>query len=112
MKIVEDLLDEDATVNPVFFTDYFTFLSPLAKARLDQPAIAQRFECFVAGLEIGNAYSELNDPQEQKKRLLEQIKDDTETGMKTIDEDFATALEYGMPPAGGLGIGVDRLVCC
>ena len=110
MKLVEDILEEDATVNPVFFTDYFTFLSPLAKTRPDQPAVAQRFECFIAGMEVGNAYSELNDPQEQRKRLLEQIKDDTETEMKVIDEDFVAALEYGMPPAGGLGIGIDRLV--
>jgi len=110
MKIVEDLLDEDAAANPIFLTDYFTFLSPLAKAKPDDPALAQRFECFIAGLEVGNAYSELNDSQEQQKRLLEDLKDDTETALKNIDEDFIQALEYGMPPAGGLGIGVDRLV--
>ena len=74
------------------------------------PLIAQRFECFIAGLEVGNAYSELNDPQEQRKRLEEDLADDTETGNRQVDEDFLSALEYGMPPAGGLGIGVDRLV--
>ncbi len=110
MKIVEDILDEDATVNPVFFTDYFTFLCPLAKTKKDNPFISERFECFVAGLEVGNAYSELNDPQEQKARLLEDLTDDTETGLRNIDEDFIHALEYGMPPAGGLGIGIDRLI--
>jgi len=110
MKIVEDLLDEDATTNPIFLTDYFTFLSPLAKAKQDDQALAQRFECFIAGLEVGNAYSELNDSQEQQKRLLEDLKDDAETALRNIDEDFIQALEYGMPPAGGLGIGVDRLV--
>ncbi len=110
MKIVEDILDEDATVNPVFFTDYFTFLCPLAKTKKDNPFISERFECFVAGLEVGNAYSELNDPQEQKLRLLEDLTDDTETGSRNIDEDFIHALEYGMPPAGGLGIGIDRLI--
>ena len=110
MKIVEDILDEDSTMNPVFFTDYFTFLCPLAKTKKDNPFISERFECFVAGLEVGNAYSELNDPQEQKARLLEDLTDDTETGLRTIDEDFIHALEYGMPPAGGLGIGIDRLV--
>ncbi|HOW35151.1 MAG TPA: lysine--tRNA ligase [Candidatus Omnitrophota bacterium] len=110
MKIAEDLLEEEATANPVFFTDYFTFLSPLAKARVDDPTIAQRFEFFIAGMEVGNAYSELNDPQEQRRRLVEDLTDDTETGNRTIDEDFLNALEYGMPPAGGLGIGVDRLV--
>ncbi len=110
MKIVEDILDEDATMNPVFFTDYFTFLCPLAKTKKDNPFISERFECFVAGLEVGNAYSELNDPQEQKARLLEDLTDDTETGLRNIDEDFIHALEYGMPPAGGLGIGIDRLI--
>ena len=110
MKIVEDMLEEDENQNPVFFTDYFTFLSPLAKADPDNPHIAQRFEVFIAGLEVGNAYSELNDPIEQKKRLQADLNDDVETGNKNIDEDFIHALEYGMPPAGGLGIGVDRLV--
>ena len=110
MKIVEDLLDENATVNPIFLIDYFTFLSPLAKARLDNPLLAQRFEFFIAGMEVGNAYSELNDPIEQRKRLIEDLQDDVETGARNIDEDFLNALEYGMPPAGGLGIGIDRLV--
>ena len=110
MKIVEDLLEEEATVDPVFFTDYFTFLCPLAKTVPGNPAISQRFECFVGGMEIGNAYSELNDPLEQRKRLEADLKDDTETGLRSVDEDFLTALEYGMPPAGGLGIGIDRLV--
>jgi lysyl-tRNA synthetase class 2 len=110
MKIAEEILDEGATMNPVFFTDYFTFLCPLAKTKKDNPYLSERFECFVAGLEVGNAYSELNDPQEQQARLAEDLTDDTETGLRNIDEDFIHALEYGMPPAGGLGIGIDRLV--
>ncbi len=110
MKIVEDVLEEEASPNPIFLTDYFSFLSPLAKTFAHQPAIAERFECFIGGLEVGNAYSELNDPLEQRKRLLENIEDDLETGIHQIDEDFLQALEYGMPPAGGLGIGIDRLV--
>ena len=110
MKIVEDMLEEEDLTNPVFFTDYFTFLSPLAKTDPNNPLIAQRFECFIAGMEIGNAYSELNDPIEQRKRLTEDLDDDVETGNREIDEDFIHALEYGMPPAGGLGIGIDRLV--
>ncbi len=110
MKMVEEVLDENQKANPVFLLDYFTFLSPLAKAKPDNPAIAQRFEFFIAGMEVGNAYSELNDPQEQRKRLVADLDDDVETGNRTIDEDFVTALEYGMPPAGGLGIGIDRLV--
>ncbi|HBR14890.1 MAG TPA: lysine--tRNA ligase [Candidatus Omnitrophica bacterium] len=110
MKIVEELLEEDEIIHPVFFTDYFTFLCPLAKTLPDRPAISQRFELFVAGMEVGNAYSELNDPQEQRRRLTEDLDDDIETGNRTLDEDFIHALEYGMPPAGGLGIGIDRLV--
>ncbi len=110
MKMVEDVLDQSHKANPVFLLDYFTFLSPLAKAKPDNPHIAQRFEFFIAGMEVGNAYSELNDPQEQKKRLVADLEDDVETGNRNIDEDFVTALEYGMPPAGGLGIGIDRLV--
>ncbi|MEI6437935.1 MAG: lysine--tRNA ligase [Candidatus Omnitrophota bacterium] len=110
MKIVEEVLDEDATMDPVFFTDYFTFLCPLAKTDPANPALSKRFEFFIAGMEVGNAYSELNDPQEQRLRLEEDLQDDTETGLRNIDEDFVRALEYGMPPAGGLGIGIDRLV--
>lgn len=110
MKIVEEILDEDASVDPVFFTDYFTFLCPLAKTDPANPALSKRFEFFIAGMEVGNAYSELNDPAEQRARLLEDLQDDTETGLRNIDEDFVKALEYGMPPAGGLGIGIDRLV--
>ncbi len=110
MKIVEDFLEEEATVNPLFLLDYFTFLSPLAKAKPEDPAVAQRFELFIAGLEIGNAYSELNDAEEQRRRLQDDLQDDTETGLRNVDEDFLQALEYGMPPAGGLGIGIDRLV--
>jgi lysyl-tRNA synthetase class 2 len=110
MKIVEEILDENATMDPVFFTDYFTFLCPLAKTDPNNPAISKRFEVFIAGMEVGNAYSELNDPQEQRVRLLEDLADDTETGLRNVDEDFVHALEYGMPPAGGLGIGIDRLV--
>ncbi len=110
MKIVEEELESEANANPVFFTDYFTFLSPLAKSSPQDPAIAQRFEVFIAGLEVGNAYSELNDPREQHERLVGDLEDDTETGQRKVDEDFLRALEYGMPPAGGLGIGVDRLI--
>jgi len=110
MKIVEEMLDEEQTINPIFFTDYFTFLCPLAKTDACNPGISQRFEVFIGGMEVANAYSELNDPIEQRKRLEEDLDDDIETGNRNIDEDFLNALEYGMPPAGGLGIGIDRLV--
>jgi lysyl-tRNA synthetase class 2 len=110
MNIVEETLEEDNIVNPVFFTDYFTFLCPLAKNHPGNPHVSQRFEVFIAGMEVGNAYSELNDPCEQRARLLEDLGEDRETGNRSIDEDFLNALEHGMPPAGGLGIGVDRLI--
>ncbi len=110
MKIIEDLLQDDAVSRPIFFTDYFSFLSPLAKTKENNPLIAERFELFMGGMEVANAYSELNDPQEQKKKLQEALSEIDEEELKNIDEDFVTALEYGMPPAGGLGIGIDRLV--
>jgi len=110
VKIVEDILEEGMSFNPVFFTDYFTHLCPLAKTRKDNPLISERFELFIAGFEIANAYSELNDPIEQKRRFIEEIKDLPAEEQKTVDEDYVLALEHAMPPAGGLGIGIDRLV--
>ncbi|MCM8780187.1 MAG: lysine--tRNA ligase [Candidatus Omnitrophica bacterium] len=110
VKIVEDILEEEMSFNPVFFTDYFTNLSPLAKAKKENPLLSERFELFIAGFEIANAYTELNDPLEQKKRFIEEIKDLPPEEEKAVDEDYVLALEYAMPPAGGLGIGIDRLV--
>lgn len=109
-KIIEDILEEDMSMNPTFVTDYFTNLCPLAKSRKDNPLIAERFELYVGGLEIANAYSELNDPAEQKRRFEEEIKELNPDEKKTVDQDYVLALEHGMPPAGGLGIGIDRLV--
>lgn len=107
LKVVEDHLQEAGQSSPVFFVDYFTQLSPLAKRKPDNPLLSERFELFIAGMEVANAYSELNDPLEQRSRLGEDLKDNPEG---KLDEDFLNALEYGMPPAGGLGIGIDRLV--
>jgi len=98
------------TANPTFITDYFTSLCPLAKTRQDNPLISERFELYIAGLEVGNAYSELNDPIEQRRRFEEEIKDLKADEQKNVDEEYILALEHGMPPAGGLGIGIDRLV--
>jgi len=109
-KIVEDGLEQDLQANPIFITDYFTSLCPLAKVKKDNPLISERFELYVAGMEIANAYSELNDPLEQRRRFEEEIKDLTGEEKKNIDNDYLLALEHGMPPAGGLGIGIDRLV--
>jgi len=108
VRLVEDFLQEDQPKTPIFFTDYFTILCPLAKTNKDNPLLSERFELFMAGMEVANAYSELNDPQEQKKRFLDEIKEGEKD--KKLDEDYVLALEYGMPPAGGLGIGIDRLV--
>jgi len=109
-KIIEDILEQEVNLNPTFITDYFTNLCPLAKTKKEDPLISERFELYVAGLEIGNAYSELNDPAEQERRFQEEIKELSPDEKKAIDEDYILALEYGMPPAGGLGIGIDRLV--
>ncbi|MFA5168389.1 MAG: lysine--tRNA ligase [Candidatus Omnitrophota bacterium] len=94
--------------DPVFVIDYPTVMTPLAKAKAEDPELVYRFELFVAKMEIANAFSELNDPAVQRQRLTEQKELIGES--KEIDEDFLSALEYGMPPAGGLGIGIDRLV--
>ncbi len=98
------------SLNPTFVTDYFTVMCPLAKTREDNPLISQRFELYIAGLEVGNAYSELNDPIEQRKRFEEEVKELGADERKSVDDDYCLALEHGMPPAGGLGIGIDRLV--
>ncbi len=109
-KIIEEVLEEGIGLNPTFVTDYFTSLCPLAKAKADNPLVSERFELYIAGLEVGNAYSELNDPVEQRRRFKEEIKELASEEKKDVDEEFCLALEHGMPPAGGLGIGIDRLV--
>lgn len=97
--------------HPVFVTDYFTELCPLAKKNKSNPHISERFELYVGGMELANGYSELNDPIDQRQRLLAELKEKgKESTFETLDEDFLFALEHGMPPAGGLGIGIDRLV--
>jgi lysyl-tRNA synthetase, class II len=106
INIVGELIEPKAENHPVFVVDMFKELSPLAKENPEKPGLVERFELYIGGMEIANAYSELNDPVDQKERFLEQAKADPDA---TVDEDFIRALEYGMPPAGGLGIGVDRL---
>jgi lysyl-tRNA synthetase class 2 len=85
-------------------------MTPLCRELPDRPGFADRFECYVAGFELSNAYTELNDPIEQRKRLLDQAGGDEMAKAGKVDEDFLAALEHGMPPAGGIGIGIDRLV--
>ncbi|WNE40638.1 MAG: Lysine--tRNA ligase [Mycoplasmataceae bacterium] len=103
---------EKKLINPTFIYDYPIEISPLAKSKKENKMIADRFELFIGGIEFANGYSELNDPIEQKKRFEEQTKQ-KELGNEEVadfDKDFLEALEYGMPPAGGLGIGIDRLI--
>ncbi|MDE6691325.1 MAG: lysine--tRNA ligase, partial [Clostridia bacterium] len=104
---------EDKLVQPTIIYDYPVENSPLAKRKPTDPAFTERFEYFICAHEFGNAFSELNDPIDQKQRFVKQVaeKRASEPGCNAqVDEDFITALEYGLPPTGGLGLGVDRLV--
>jgi len=114
-RIWVDLFEKIAEphlVQPTFVTEYPIEDSPLARRNDTKPEFVDRFELYISGREIANAFSELNDPQDQKARFLEQAKakgrGDEETGL--VDDDYVRALEYGMPPAAGEGIGIDRLV--
>ncbi|MFA6281335.1 MAG: lysine--tRNA ligase, partial [Candidatus Omnitrophota bacterium] len=110
LNITEELIEKHYPKDkPAFIMDFFTWTSPLAKKKKDNPNLVERFELFIAGLEVANAYSELNDPIEQKERFEAQMKEEEELPKK-IDNDFLISLEYAMPPATGLGIGIDRLV--
>jgi len=118
VRLVEQLFEPKTQTKPLFVVDYWTELSPLAKSKPGDALIADRFELFMGGMEVANAYSELNDPIEQRRRFKAQVEGEGlrvkgerkhSTLHRTIDEDFLEALEYGMPPAGGLGMGVDRL---
>ena len=96
-------------MDPVFIYEYPREVSPLAKSYAGNADMTERFELFMGGMEVANAYSELNDPVEQRRRFKESVGEGGNTH-KVVDEDYVEALEYGMPPAGGLGIGIDRLV--
>lgn len=109
-KVIEDILEGQMSANPVLVVDYFSSLCPLAKNKKDNPLLSERFELYVAGMEVANAYSELNDPQQQRRRFEEEIKELGKEEQKVVDADYVLALEHGMPPAGGLGVGIDRLV--
>jgi lysyl-tRNA synthetase class 2 len=114
-KILDEVFDQKVIPNlkePTFVTDYPAIYSPLSKVKFGQPEIAERFELYINGMEIGNAYSELNDPELQKMRFAQQMeaKKKGDDEVMPYDNDFIFALEQGLPPTGGLGIGIDRLV--
>ena len=115
-KLIDEIFGakcEGNYIQPTYITDYPKEMSPLCKSHRDNPELTERFELMVCGKEVANAYSELNDPIDQRERFEEQMRlaekgDDEASG--TIDEDFLRALEYGMPPTSGMGIGMDRLI--
>ena len=114
-KLVDELLKtfvKPKLIQPTFIIDYPVSMSPLAKNKPGEERVAERFQALAGGLEIANAYTELNDPIEQRERFTEQLQErqGADEEKWTIDEDYLTALEYGMPPTGGLGVGIDRLV--
>ncbi len=114
-KLIDELFSEKLEhklIQPTFITDYPKELSPLAKPHRSKPGLTERFEVFIGGMEMGNAFSELNDPIDQKERfqaLVELAKSGDEEAPAVLDEDYVFCLEHGMPPTGGLGFGVDRL---
>ena len=113
-RIVDELLKQFVRPNliqPTFLIDYPVELSPLAKRKPDDPTHVERFQLYIGGGEIGNAFTELNDPMDQLDRFLDQQRDRAagDEDAMPIDADFVNALMYGMPPTGGIGIGIDRL---
>ncbi len=114
-KLINSLMDtflEPILIQPTFLYDYPRDISPLAKAKPEDPATVERFEGYIGGMELCNAFTELNDPLDQEQRFLEMghTYSEDEEERNPMDEDYLRAMAYGMPPNGGLGLGVDRLV--
>ena len=105
-------LNQDSLIQPTFVYDFPTEVSPLSKQRADDPDTVERFELYIGGFEVANAFSELNDPAEQRRRFEAQLKDKAAGDQEAhaMDEDYIRALEYGLPPTAGEGVGIDRLV--
>jgi lysyl-tRNA synthetase class 2 len=100
---------ESQLIQPTILYDFPTDISPLSKCRKDDPSLVERFEIYVAGMELGNAFSELNDPAEQERRFRQQVEKGGEEMPREVDMDYVRALAHGMPPTAGEGIGIDRL---
>jgi lysyl-tRNA synthetase class 2 len=111
LELYEGLV-EPHTIGPTFYSDFPTSVCPLTRSKDEEPGIAERWDLVAFGMEIATAYSELTDPIEQRRRLRAQSLHAAQGDLEAmeLDEDFLEALEYGMPPTGGLGMGVDRLV--
>ena len=114
-KVASEIFErlwQETLIQPTFVYDFPTEVSPLSKQRADDPDTVERFELYIGGFEVANAFSELNDPAEQRRRfeaqLADRAKGDDEA--HAMDDDYVRALEYGLPPTGGEGIGIDRLV--
>ena len=103
---------EDGLIQPTFIMDYPSAISPLTRPRSDDPSLCERWDLFVGEMELGPAYSELNDPDIQEEKFQQQLAgaDDEEQTFRSLDDNFLDALRVGMPPAGGWGLGIDRLV--
>ena len=108
---VFEAVAEEHLIQPTFITDFPTEVSPLSKQRKDDPNFVERFELFIGGMEIANAFSELNDADEQDRRFRQQLgeRERGDDEAMQMDDDYVRALEYGMPPTGGEGVGIDRL---
>jgi lysyl-tRNA synthetase, class II len=100
---------ESQLIQPTILYDFPTDISPLSKCRKDDPTLVERFEIYIAGMELGNAFSELNDPAEQERRFRQQVEKGGEEMPREVDMDYVRALAHGMPPTAGEGIGIDRL---
>jgi lysyl-tRNA synthetase class 2 len=111
LALLFELVAEERLIQPTFIVDYPLEVSPLSKQKPEDPNFVERFELYIGGMEIANAFSELNDPEEQRKRFQYQqnLREKGDLTAHAIDEDYIRALSYGMPPTGGEGIGIDRL---
>ncbi len=113
-RLIDELISsfvEPKLVQPTFLLDYPLEMSPFPKKKRGNPRLVERFEAFICGLEFANAFTELNDPVDQRERLEQQLRERVgDEDVQVADDDFVEAMEYGMPPTGGLGVGVDRLV--